>query len=107
MKPIHIAAILGGAAALVYATKKSNAARHKVPMYSIRANAPGVAGGCIRADGTLVSMSYCEADPGPLPTGYFSSVGALTGPAVGPHGRGHLHEAPCCSGCAQGRGCSG
>jgi hypothetical protein len=39
-------------------------------------------------------------------SGYFST-GDVSGPAIGPRGRGHLHKVPCCSGCAQGRGCQG
>ena len=119
MKPIHIAAILGGAAAIYFVTRggKAHAAVHQPTAtdrwgkpithkisYTLRANAPGVAGGCISSDGSLVPMSYCMSDAS---QGYFST-GALSADEYRTsYDHGHDHSVPCCSSCAQGRGCTG
>ena len=85
--------IFGGVAALAAAyyfvskkKKVAQAAPASVPMYTLRANAPGVAGGCVSVSGELVDLKYCA----PQLSGYFS-----------------IGDTPCCSGCAQGRGCNG
>ena len=103
MKNVHIVAILGGATALYFVTRsgKANAAPRQtvgptptdiwgkpIAQYQVRANAPGIAGGCVDRSGSLVDMKYC-ADPEEQLSGYFS-----TGDA-------------CCSNCAAGKSCSG
>jgi hypothetical protein len=94
MKSLHTMALVGGIAALAYyaGKRKSDAVRQTTRKPVIDPILGGEA------------ASHLE---GYFPTSGYFSVGALTGPAVGPYGRGHLHKTPCCTGCAQGRGCEG
>jgi hypothetical protein len=114
MKDIHFLAVLGGAAALVYfatrdksrdAVRQTTSTTRVAEGYALTKD-PSGAPQCINLmTRDKAAMAFCNS---PLEGvgGYFS-VGALTGPAVGPRGRRHRHETPCCSGCAHGRGCEG
>jgi hypothetical protein len=112
MKNIHVLAILGGVAAIAYYATRgtSNAPRQKslVPgsdAFEIRTDPSGGKICVGTLTGGIIPMRHCT-DPASALEGYFS-VGAVTGPAVGPYGRGHLHKTPCCSNCANGLSCAG
>ena len=123
MKPIHIVALLGGAGALVYLAtrgKKAFAApfptstatdrfgspiSHSSGAFVLKRD-PSGASQCFTAAGAKTNLAFCT-DPSSQLEGYFSTTALADAEFRTSYDHGHTHAVPCCSGCAQGRGCQG
>lgn len=130
MKNVHIVALLGGAAALAYLATRGKKA-HAAPLRVRGTTAPTSSGEmflntieqqpstsgffvdprpggnvCLNLRGDQVDMRHCGTPASSL-EGYFPTGALAADEYRTSYDHGHDHSVPCCSGCAQGRGCAG